>query len=63
MYIEVIFGMIFGIYFTHFFLNIWQRSLSHGPNSNKVMNTVYYDVKYNKYYKFTPELCIKPLLY
>lgn len=47
----VIIGFLFGIIYYNF-INI----IYHGPNSNIVRKNIY---KFNnKYYKFTPQLCI-----
>lgn len=48
----IISGFLFGIFFFYYFLNIE----FHGPNSNIIRNNIY---KFNnKYYQFTPQLCI-----
>lgn len=62
MFIEVIFGMILGIYFGKLFAIFSKGVVNHGPNSNKVMNTTYYDKKTKKFYKFIPEIRIHPFL-
>ena len=50
-----IFGIILG-------MKIFYKNNEHGPNSNKIMKIIFYDSNSKKYYKFTPEVCIAPLI-
>ena len=50
--IIIILGFLLGIFFYYYFFNI----IYHGPNSNIIRKNIY---KFNnKYYQFTPQLCI-----
>lgn len=50
-------ALIFGIIFFLFF----KKSIIHGPNSKDIITKVYYDSDNDKYYKFKPIICVKPL--